>query len=102
MAIISVVAGVAYVFLLAYFFLMWTRLILDLVQNFSRQWRPRGVALVLAEIVFSLTDPPIRLVRKVLPPIRMGVAALDFSWSIVMILVIVLMYIAIALMSLPR
>ena len=60
------------------------------------------MGLVLAEIVFSVTDPPIRTVRKVLPPIRIGAAALDFSWSVVMLLVIVLMYVANALMVLPR
>lgn len=95
-------ATVAYFFLLIYFFVMWARFLLDLAQNFSRNWRPKGIGLVLAEIVFSVTDPPIRLVRKVLPPIRVGIAALDFSWSAVMILVIVLMYIANALMFLPR
>ena len=52
--------------------------------------------LVVAEFVFTITDPPIRAVRKVLPPVRVGGAALDFSWSIVMIVVIVLSYIALA------
>lgn len=54
---------------------------------------------MLAEIVLTLTDPPIRLVRKVLPPFRLGAAALDFSWSIVMLAVIILMYIALAVKS---
>ncbi|MEO7350220.1 MAG: YggT family protein [Terrimesophilobacter sp.] len=95
-------AAVAYYFLLVYFFLMWARFLLDLAQNFSRNWRPKGIGLVVAVFVFSLTDPPIHAVRKVIPPIRIGAAALDFSWSVVMILVIVLMYIANGLMFLPR
>lgn len=97
MLIVSVVAGIAYVVLLAYFFVMWGRFILDLAQNFSRSWRPRGMGLVVAEIVYTITDPPIRVVRKVVPPFRIGAAALDFSWSIVMLFVIVLMYTALAL-----
>ncbi len=97
MPIVSVVAGIAYVVLLAYFFVMWGRFILDLAQNFSRSWRPRGMGLVVAEIVYTITDPPIRVVRKVVPPFRIGAAALDFSWSIVMLVVIVLMYTALAL-----
>ncbi|MBX3079612.1 MAG: YggT family protein [Cryobacterium sp.] len=99
MLIVSAISGVLYFLLLAYFFVMWARFIVDLAQNFSRTWRPRGFGLVLAEIVYTLTDPPIRAVRKVVPPFRVGPAALDFSWSIVMLVVIVLMYIALALSS---
>ncbi|MCC6375530.1 MAG: YggT family protein [Microbacteriaceae bacterium] len=95
MKIVSFIATVCYVALLIYFFLLWARFLLDLARNFSRGWRPRGVALVLAEIAYTLTDPPIKLVRKLLPPIRVGAAALDFSWSIVMIAIIFLMYFAI-------
>lgn len=99
MSIISFVAGIAYILLVIYFLIMWARFVLDLARNFSRQWRPRGVGLVLAELVLTLTDPPIRLVRRVVPPIRMGAASLDFSWSIVMLVVIVLMYISLAVKS---
>lgn len=76
---------------------MWARFVLDLARNFSRDWRPRGLMLVLAELVFTLTDPPIRLVRRLVPPVRVGMAMLDFSWSVVMLSVIVLMYIALAI-----
>ena len=99
MPIVSIVAGILYFVLPAYFFVMWARFIVDLAQNFSRNWRPRGFGLVVAEIVYTLTDPPVRAVRKVVPPFRIGPAALDFSWSIVMLVVIVLMYIALALRS---
>ena len=48
------------------------------------------VGLVLAEVVFSVTDPPIKVVRRVIPPLRVGGAALDFAWSIVMLACIIL------------
>lgn len=99
MVIVSVIASIAYVILLVYFFVMWARFILDLAQNFSRGWRPKGFGLVLAELVFTLTDPPIRVVRRVLPPFRIGAAALDFSWSVVMLVVIVLMYVTLIFRS---
>ncbi len=99
MPIVSTIAGIFYFALLAYFFVMWARFIVDLAQNFSRNWRPRGFGLVVAEIVYTLTDPPIRAVRRVVPPFRIGPAALDFSWSIVMLVVIVLMYIALGVRS---
>ena len=88
---VSVVANVAHFLLLVYFFMMWARFALDLLRTFNRAWRPRGPLLVVAEVVFSLTDPPVRLVRRVLPPLRLGAVALDFGWSIVMLVVIVLM-----------
>jgi YggT family protein len=97
--IVSVVATVAYYALLLYFFTMWARFILDLASNFARSWRPKGFGLVLAEAVFTLTDPPIRGVRRILPPIRLGGIALDFAWSIVMLGVIVLMYVTLVLRS---
>lgn len=97
MSIVSVVAGIAYVILLIYFFVLWARFILDLARTFAREWRPRGFGLVLAELVFTLTDPPIRFARRIVPPFRVGAAALDFSWSIVMLVVIVLLYVALIL-----
>jgi YggT family protein len=95
--IVSVIATICYYLLLVYFFMLWARFVLDLLRNFARSWRPRGLGLILAEIVFSLTDRPIRAVRRVVPPIRLGGAALDFAWSIVMLVVIILIYITAAL-----
>jgi len=92
-ALVSVIATIAYYLLLAYFFIMWARFVLDLVRTFSREWRPKGVVLILAEVVFSLTDPPLKAVRRVVKPMRIGGAALDFGWSIVMLVVIVLIYV---------
>lgn len=93
---ISFIATVAYFVLLVYLLMLWARFIIDLTRVLRRDWRPRGFMLIVAEIVFTLTDPPIRAVRKVLPPVRLGGAALDFSWSIVMLAVIILSYVALA------
>jgi YggT family protein len=73
-----------------YFFVMWGRFAFDMVQAFSRSWRPQRALLVVAEVVYTLTDPPIKAVRRVLPPLRMGPVALDFGWTIVMLVVIIL------------
>jgi YggT family protein len=94
MSVVMVIATVVYYLLLLYFLAMWARFILDLARNFARQWRPRGAVLVIAEVVFTVTDPPIRLVRRLLPPVRLGGIALDFAWSFVMLAVIILMFIA--------
>nr|WP_276511495.1 YggT family protein [Curtobacterium pusillum] len=80
-----------YFLLLLYFFVMWGRFALDMVQAYNRSWRPRGGLLVVSEVVYTVTDPPIRTVRKALPPLRMGPVALDFGWTIVMLVVIIAM-----------
>jgi len=87
---VFIAATVLYVALMIFFVLMWLRFILDLAQTFARKWRPRGFFLVLAELVYTVTDPPIKLVRRALPPVRLGGVALDFAWSIVMLLVVIL------------
>ncbi len=90
MSVVSVVAMIVYIALTIFFVLMWARFVLDLVRSFARTWRPRGVGLVLAEGVYTVTDPPLKAVRRVIPPLRIGNAALDFAWSIVMLAVIIL------------
>ena len=64
---------------------MWVRFIVDWVQVFARSWSPRGVLLVVLEVVYSVTDPPIKALRKVIPPLRLGNFALDLSFLIVFI-----------------
>lgn len=99
MSLVSIVATIVYIALTIFFVAMWARFILDLVRMFARQWRPRGLGLVLAESVFTVTDPPIKAVRRVVPPLRIGGAALDFAWSIVMLAVIILTSVALGFMN---
>jgi len=88
------IASIAYYALLLFFLLMWGRFVLDLAQSFSRGWRPRGPVLVLAEVAYTVTDPPIKAIRRVLPPVRLGSVALDFGWSVIMLAVVILMGVA--------
>ncbi|HWL01197.1 MAG TPA: YggT family protein [Microbacteriaceae bacterium] len=91
MVVVHIVLRVIHVLLIIYLILLWARIILELVRAINRQWRPRGAVLVIAEIIYTLTDPPIRLVRKVIPPIRLGPVAIDLSVMLLMFAVIVLM-----------
>ena len=90
---VSVVATILYVALNIFVVVMWARFVLDLVAMLARQWRPRGFVLVLAELVYTITDPPVKAVRRVVPTLRAGGVAIDFSWSIVLIVAIILSYI---------
>ncbi len=69
------------------------RLVFDWIQTFSRDWRPRGVVLVLAEAVYSVTDPPLRALRRVIPPLRLGAVQLDLAFTVLFLIVLVLLQI---------
>jgi YggT family protein len=73
---------------------MWVRLILDLVMSVNREWRPRGAAVLIAEVAFTVTDPPIKAVRRFVPPLRLGDFTLDFAWTIVLLAAIILSSVA--------
>ena len=81
---------VAYWALQLYLIFMWARLIVDLVQVINRNWRPRGIVLVLIEVCYSVTDPPIKFFRRIIPPLRLGPVALDFGWTLTFILTLIL------------
>ncbi len=67
-----------------YIYVLWARFILDWVRVLNPRFRPRGVLLVLFELVFTLTDPPIKMFRRILPPIRLGQISLDLGWMVTM------------------
>ncbi len=86
----AIVGQVLYGLLTAFIALLWIRFIVDWVQVFARSWSPRGVLLVLLEVVYSITDPPIKALRRVVPPLRLGQVALDLSFIIVLIAALLL------------
>ena len=73
------VGGVIDFVLWAALLILIARIVLDWVQMLARSWRPSGIVLVLCELIYSVTDPPLRAVRRVLPPLRLGMIALDLS-----------------------
>nr|WP_020790871.1 YggT family protein [Gordonia desulfuricans] len=82
---------IIYYVLFVYWLLLLARLVVELVRTFARDWRPTGIVVVIIEIVFTLSDPPIKLLRRILPPIPLGPVRLDLSLMIVMIVVIIAM-----------
>ncbi len=65
-----------------YIYVLIGRLILDYVLMFSRSFQPRGIMAVLFEFVFALTDPPLKFLRKFIPPLRLGNISLDLSFIV--------------------
>ncbi len=73
---------VAWIFLI---FLI-TRLIFEYVFMFAREYTPTGVVLVLVEAVYTVTDPPLKLLRRFIPPLRIGSVAIDLSFIVLIII----------------
>lgn len=71
--------------------LLFARMVLSWVPVLVRDWEPRGAVLVAAEMVYSVTDPPLRALRKVLRPVRIGTVLLDLAFIGLFILVSLLM-----------
>jgi YggT family protein len=83
----SIIYYVLWIFLLTLF----GRMILSWVPVLVRDWQPRGPVLVVAEVIYSVTDPPLRALRKVLRPVRVGNVMLDLAFIGLFILVSILM-----------
>jgi YggT family protein len=82
----SIIDLVLFIFLV----LLFIRLVVDWVQIFARSWTPKGPVLLVLEVVYSITDPPILFVRRFVPPLRIGSIALDTSFLIVLVVVYLL------------
>lgn len=66
-----------------YLVVLLARLVIDWIQVFARDWTPKGFVLVLVEGIYTLTDPPLKALRRVIPPLRLGAVALDLSFIVV-------------------
>ena len=74
------------------------RMIFGWIQVFARSWRPTGVVLVLAETIFTLTDPPLKFLRRYIPPLRLGTVAMDLRYMVLIIVVLILLQVAVPLL----
>lgn len=88
MALIGVLLHGALVLFLA---LLTVRAVLGWVPLFVRDWEPQGGLRVVAELVLTLTDPPLRLLGRLLPPVRLGGITLDTGFTVLFVLVLVLL-----------
>ncbi|MFC8450222.1 MULTISPECIES: YggT family protein [unclassified Kitasatospora] len=87
MGIVGAVLGYALTVFLV--FLLF-RLVMDWVFQFARSWRPGKAMVLVLEATYTVTDPPLKLLRRFIPPLRLGGVALDLSFFVLMIIVYVL------------
>jgi YggT family protein len=71
------------------------RMIFSWIQAFAREWRPSGILLVIAEGIFTVTDPPLKFLRRFIPTLRLGMVALDLSFMVLFIVILILLQVAV-------
>jgi YggT family protein len=93
--VMQILKDVLYYVLAIYLVVLIGRMIFGWIQVFAREWRPSGVVLVLAETIFTLTDPPLKFLRRYIPPLRLGTVAMDLSYMVLFIVVLILLQVAV-------
>lgn len=83
----TAIASILALVLRIYLYLLFARILIEMIQSFSRQFRPPQWFAVVAEPIFVVTDPPVKALRRLIPPLRMGGVGLDVSVLVLFILI---------------
>ena len=78
----TAIGGLLSSLLSLFLYVLLARIILDYVMMFSRTWRPRGLMLAIVDVIFQITDPPLKFVRRFVPPLRLGQVSLDLAFIV--------------------
>ena len=89
----NVIGYVLYLYIL----LILARIVVETTRQFARSWRPAGVAAVGVELVYVATDPPVRLLRRLIPPLQLGAISLDLSIMILLLAILALYWVVLSL-----
>jgi len=71
--------------LFAFWLLLIARVVIEFIRSFSRDWRPRGLTVVVLEIILSVTDPPVNLLRRLIPQLTVGAVRFDLSIMVLLL-----------------
>jgi YggT family protein len=93
----GILGTILYWALQLFVYAMFARFIVDFVMSINRGWRPPAILMPVVDFAFTITDPPLKLVRRFLPPLRLGVVALDLAWTIVLIAALFLQRLVVSL-----
>ena len=74
-----------------YLVILIARMVISWIQMFARQWVPTGILLVIAEGIFTATDPPLKFLRRYIRPLRIGTVAIDLSFMVLFIVILILL-----------
>ena len=80
--------------LFAFWLLLIARVVIEFIRSFSRDWRPRGIVVVILEVILTLTDPPVKLLRRIIPQLTIGAVRFDLSIMILLLVAFIGMELA--------
>lgn len=98
MQALGIVAAILNLLLGIYVVVLFARLIFEYIPMFQPGWRPRGGLVIVAEVIYTVTDPPLRMFRRIVPPIRVGSVSIDLGFTLTLIVCFILMAVARSLM----
>jgi YggT family protein len=93
----TALGGTVYTVAWLFFIVLITRLVFEYVFMFARDYTPTGAVLVIVEGVYTITDPPLKLLRRFIPPLRLGTVSIDLSFIVLFVIVQVVIHYAPAL-----
>jgi YggT family protein len=80
--------------LFIFWLLLIARIVVEFIRSFSRDWRPRGATVVVLETIMSITDPPVKLLRRLIPQLTIGAVRLDLSIMVLLLVAFIGMQLA--------
>lgn len=80
--------------LFVFWLLLIARIVVEFIRSFSRDWQPRGFTVVVLEVIMTVTDPPVKLLRRIIPQLTIGAVRLDFSIMVLLLLAFIGMQLA--------
>ncbi len=91
MAIFFQILGFA---LFLFWLLLIARVVVEFIRSFSRDWHPRGAIVVILEIIMTVTDPPVKLLRRIIPQLNLGAVRIDLSIMVLLLVAFIGMQLA--------
>ena len=80
--------------LFIFWLLLIARVVVEFIRSFSRDWRPSGITVVILEVIMSITDPPVKLLRRLIPQLTIGAVRFDLSIMILLLVAFIGMQLA--------
>lgn len=80
--------------LFVFWLLLIARVVVEFIRSFSRDWRPKGFTVVVLEVILTLTDPPVKLLRRLIPQLTIGAIRFDLSIMVLLLVAFVGMQLA--------
>jgi YggT family protein len=80
--------------LFVFWLLLIARVVVEFIRSFSRDWQPKGLTVVILELIMTVTDPPVKLLRRLIPQLTIGSVRFDLSIMVLLLVAFIGMQLA--------